>query len=233
MTAVDITAISETFVVRLTNQEVEVSKSDQDQIDRLWSHMLDMKPAGNVFDGTIFSVVQANEHELVCQSVPYRFFCAQRVDPALRQRLNLRVAAVSGITFIDDCVVIGRRSQALTQYPDFFELVPSGSIDTDFVQSDGIIDYRQQLANELAEELVPGPWDGISIRPLTLVFDRQESTFDLCCRIDLPSGTSIPKSTDEYTELLKVRLEDLASFELNQQSKIVPVTTALLRFLSL
>lgn len=233
MTAVDITAISETFLVRITNQEVEVSKSDLDYIDRLWCHLLHTKPTGNVFDGTIFCVAQSNDNELVCQPVPYRFFCAQRVDSALRQRLNLRVAAVTGITFIDDSVVIGRRSQALTQYPDFFELVPSGSIDTDFVQPDGTIDYRRQLANELAEELVAEFPDGISIRPVALLFDKEESTFDLCCRIDLPIGTVIPNSTDEYAELLKVSFEDLSSFEHSHQSRIVPATIALLRFLSL
>lgn len=230
MTPSSATAISEAFLVRTTNQKMEVSKSDLDRIDRIWFQMLESNPASNIFDGKVLCVVQASGNELVCRAVPYRFFYAQRIDPALRQRLNLRAAAVSGITFIGNAVVMGRRSRALTQYPNCFELVPSGSIDGDFVQPDGTINYRQQLAHELAEELKPEHKGSMSIQSLALLYDDAEATIDLCCRIDLPDDTVIPKSTKEYTELLKLSHEDLKDFVRNHQGEIVPVTTELLRF---
>ncbi len=202
------------------------------EIDAIWQAASEQSDS-KLFDGKILCALEISSKALVCSIIPYRFFYAQRQSNMIRNALQIKVVAVSGLIFHHGLLYFGRRSLSITQYPNFIELVPSGSIDADSVVTNGKADFCKQLENELIEELSVKKKAVSSIEPLLLAFDRQENTWDICCRIILKADAtkSIDKNfeSQEYQEIICVHLTELVNFLKANAKCLLPTTQVILQ----
>lgn len=205
------------------------------EIDTVWSHELRRRP---LFNGTVFSAQSIeNKEGIITVSgsfVEYKSFLAQRVIGGLD--LGIRAVGVSGIVILHDkaqqpCAVIAQRTNTVTEYQGFFELVPSGSIDASCQMDNQTIDYRQKLLDELAEET---SWhsSGDAVSSLALVFDSAHMLYDICCMITLEESSEVLMRRfmggTEYQVAQCVRLQDLDAFIHKNSNSIVPTSLAML-----
>jgi HAD superfamily hydrolase (TIGR01509 family) len=166
--------------------------------------------------------------------VPYKKYLAQR---GARRRGPLRPVGVSGLIVLKDrgrpSVVFARRSRNVTQYPGFWELVPSGGIDGAFVGQNGTIDYAAQLLSEFREETgLPGSAVQ-SVRGFALLWDGADCVFDVGCEIKVNLGADkmrrIFKRSAEYGAPVIVGFHRLAAFMKARAGRMVPTSPALIQ----
>ncbi len=126
-----------------------------------------------LFDGELFSVHDQSGDTLRGHFVPYRFWVAQRRDPALFDELGVCALGVTGYLRVADHVILGRRGSEVAAEAGRWELAPTGGIERAALTDAGDIDPVRQLSLELEEELgIPG--DALSDpSPLALVSDAE------------------------------------------------------------
>ncbi len=229
---VEVIPIQNDFQVIVSSTELSVPVHMIKAIESILQTAI-KQPGSKLFDGKILSVTNVSPTALTCSIVPYHFFYAQRQSNIIRDALQIKVAAVSGLILHDQLLYFGRRSLSTTQYPGFIELAPSGSIDPDLVTSNGQSDFRRQLVDELREELGINGSSVSSIDPLFLAFDNQEQTWDICCRITLLPTADINIGNDlslnEYKEILTIPLSQSADFLKAHSKQMVPTTQVILQ----
>lgn len=172
------------------------------EVDRIWaSAIADSGANSHLFDGQALFVDSIGNLEISLFQLPYRFLYAQRRSPQLREQLNLRPIAVSGVCLSDGKMLLGVRSRSATQYPGFLELVPSGGLG-DLGEH---LDYKHRLIEELEEETSIARTSVTEISTIGICFDQEENTYDLCCRILLQDGLSLEQTSspkEEYSDLI-------------------------------
>jgi len=227
-----ILAIKSDFRVIISPSTLCIPDNIMKAIDAIWQQAVE-QPGSKLFDGKILCASAVDSTALSCAVMPYRFFYAQRQSNLIREALQIQIVAVSGVILHDQLLYFGRRSLSNTQYPGFIELVPSGSIDADLVVANGIADFRQQLTEELKEELGINCSSVSSIDPLFLIFDHQEQTWDICCQITLLPNVAIGagngRRSDEYEEIFSVPLSASANFVKDNSNHLVLTTQAILQ----
>jgi len=139
-----------------------------------------------------------------CFPVEYKYILAQlkgKID------FNLRPLAVSGL-IIDQQknILISKRSNTVTQFKSYYELVPSGGIPGDSINSKSIQD---QLAIEFEEETNLNPKLIKRINPFCLISDQKTKVYDVCCLIEVRGDLqSLIKSDKEgeytYHQLINI-----------------------------
>lgn len=215
--------LSDNIVLHMTNLKFNkaISKSKSNQIDQVW---LDgQKERGDALvNGTILNLdkytLTKEQLDIECSLVEYKYYFSQKIG---KIPLGITPLAVSGITYIEENSAveentnthfyIGRRSPKVTQYPNFFELIPSGSIDQNSLskESDNI-DYMKQLYIELAEELGAEQADVKSSAAFCLIYDSQDKVYDIGIKLALFSmGTFNTSKSDEYNNIRLISLESL------------------------
>jgi hypothetical protein len=138
------------------------------------------KGGAALFNGNLFSVDQLGDTEIAGWLAEYRWFLAQRREPALRTELRVNPLAVTGILCCTEGVVIGRRAANVEMDAGLWEFAPSGGIDGSATGSAGEIDLVHPLIVELEEELgilareISGP-----TRPIAIVEDRGSHVTDI------------------------------------------------------
>ncbi len=229
---VEIIPIHNDFQVIVSSMELSAPDHIIKAIETIWQAAIE-QPGSKLFDGKILSVTAVSPTALTCSAVPYRFFYAQRQSNIIREALQIKAVAVSGIILHNQSLYLGRRSQFTTQYPGHIELLPSGSINADLVKPSGMVDFRQQLIEELAEEVGINHAFISEIDPLFLVFDVEEQTWDICCRITLSSNFSIGSEnglrTNEYDEIFSVPLSQSTNFVKTNAKCLVPTTQIIMQ----
>jgi hypothetical protein len=196
---------------------IVMSPQDAALVDQIWNQLLIESPSltndriliAQKVDSPIFHVSKA----------PYQLFAAARRDPGLANRLKLRPIAVSGILTCEDGIVMGKRANRVTQYPGFWEMVPSGGVT---LQPNGVIDLKHQIQEELREEI--GIADANVGAPLGWIDDNESGVIDFI----LPISTNLRMSeilklsrTNEYSGLKAV--QNITTF-LAQTHNVLPVT---------
>ena len=202
-----------------------IDTTTNDLIHALWAR----EQAGRtkpMFDGKLFSLIERNGSILRGCFVNYSAFVAQRVQPALRDVLGIRMLAVSGLLRCPDGIVFGQRANHVLQDPEHWELVPSGGIDGT------PLDPRTKLLEELAEE-TGCPASAITRnRVFALAEDDEAGAFEIC--IELETGLSGSELTRlhaatgqiEYTALAIVPPAALSVFSATHQ--VVELSRALM-----
>lgn len=220
------------LTIRLSGRHFLPSPEITSQVESIWQDFTDKNPG--LSDGDLLFVDQYNPNNsssILCFTAPYRYFFAQRKDALIRERLNLQGLAVSGIIDQDDCLLFGQRSSLVTQYKNFWELVPSGSLSPRFLQQDDTINFTQQLAEEFCEELSGNIKDIVRINPEALIFDDAESTLDILSSISVHPNFHHPPSTDEYQQILKVSKSSVDDWVEKKEQQLVPTSLVALRHL--
>lgn len=165
--------------------------------------------------------------------VEYKQFMAGRKRPDLK--LKIKPIGVSGIILTKengiDYVVWAQRTSNVTDYRNFFELVPSGGIDPKCLLNNGDIDYKSKLVSEFSEETgLPKKYVRY-ISEFALVLDTSKNIYDICCVIFINKNrATIAKyfTSEEYDKPHFVPLKNLDTFVKTRIGSIVPTSIALI-----
>ena len=187
-----------------------------DEIELTWEKEQERRNI-KLFNGSILNLAiieqqtPVNRLILQCHSVEYKHYLAQRsgID------LGITPLGVSGIVFYQEnnskIFYVGKRSKTVTQYPGFYEFIPSGSIDTKNLVPDQPVDYSKQLTIELEEELgVPVEYIK-SHNVFSLIFDEIDRVYDIGIEIEVLKSKIITDE-DEYTEVQKLTLNSVDEY---------------------
>lgn len=186
----------------------------EDQVATRWQAALRALPS--LHDGAIV-VADALERDgqggLVVRAglCRYRHFVAQRGGLPL----GLRGLGVTALTVVHHrgaaLLCLGKRSQAVTQYPGCWELLPSGSVPRARIGAGGVVDLQGQLLEELTEELGVPP-AGARLSPLAVVEDLAEHVVDAAYRLDLEADPAElarhVQAADEHHQLAFLPLDE-------------------------
>ena len=201
-----------------------LSDYDKERVELLWSQQTRAHPY--TFNGEIFNVISMDKEKITGEFIEYKFYLAQRLDANLKELLNIRSLAVSGIAQTVDRVLIGKRSSQVATCPGKYEFVPSGGVDPHSLQSDGKINVYRQFELELFEEAAISVTEIKEIRLRNLVWDESLSTFELCA--DLFINYRILKEelkpNSEYESLNWLPKRDLKDFIEKNEEEFVPLT---------
>jgi hypothetical protein len=207
-------------------------KDIQTQVEDIWSSEL---LQGDIFNGSLFSVVRHGYDVIVGREVEYKYFLAQRRAPKLFDALMIQPLAVSGLLVCRDGVVFGRRSSEVEQDRNLWELIPAGSIDGSRRKPDGSIDLSGHLLKELAEETGIESADIVlEARPFALVEDQDSRVFDvgLLLNTNLTQGQIHDRFDElrnrEYTALQVIELDRLRAFAQDAEFGLSRVSAMLL-----
>jgi len=155
----------------------------------------------------------------------YKNYFIGREQPLLHQ--GIRPVGVSGITVRQKAggveVLLARRSETVTAYPGWRELVPSGSLDHTARRHDGSVDVAAALLTELAEEAGLPATSVRAVTVVALIFDTVDGVYDVGCRIEVDEVDYLGASV-EYGQLEWVRLAELEAVA----DELVPTSRALL-----
>jgi hypothetical protein len=201
---------------------IDANGNPQENLDR-----------GEIKPGQILAYLRMEGRQLFAKVVDYSAYLAQRADPRLRSAHGIVPLAVSGITTAGSAVLVGRRGTRVTAYAGFFELVPSGGIETACVLPSGVVDFRLQLLKELKEEVGLSDVLTDTITPFALVLDRNDGVCDLCLEIepneprDIVASSCVPN--EEYESFAFIEKTELNEFCARHHGEIVPTSLAILR----
>jgi len=160
----------------------------------------------------------ANMSELVIEiyRAPYRYFWFKQQpghenglsEPERQLFASLRPIGVSAITTnSNNQVLLGKRSGKVSQYPEYWECVPSGT----FNRRD--MDPFAAIRTELAEETGNDPERINTIAFIGFAYDKDERNYDLNFAISVKSIHKLPDANEEYSTFKWVAIDQLLSKE--------------------
>jgi len=205
-------------------------------IEKIWDASVQEK-AGKLFNGTLLNFISVDKNgetiDIASHFIEYKHFIAQRKDPCLE--LGIKPIGVSGIIILKDkgneYVIFAKRDNNVTEYAGLFELVPSGSIDKECVDANGIIDYSSKMLSEFIEETGLCKEHVKEISGFAFILDTDHNVYDICCKILLELKKEIVEQrfcSKEYNEPVFVAMNDLDSFIEANVDLIVPTSMALI-----
>jgi hypothetical protein len=198
----------------VSKEFIKLVELNKNQIEQIWIKQQELKK-NKLVNLPILNLSRIERTSvddkiyLHCFPVDYKYYLAQRsgID------LGITPLAVSGITFYtkenENIFFVGKRSEMVTTYQNFFEFVPSGSIDVNnSTQKDEKIDYLKQIAVELEEELSILEKDVLKLNAFCVIFDEREHVYDIGVEIKIKDV--LFKGNDlEYKEIVKLPLNSI------------------------
>lgn len=205
-----------------TRDNFKLSDDEKKRIDVFWEEAKEKQ--GSLHDGKLLNFVSFNGIQLIGEFVDYKYYLVQKMHPNFKRLLNIHPISLSGFTFSDTKILVGRRSEKVSEYEGHLELVPSGGIE----QSEGEekISLPQQIMRELTEEA--GIKKSRKIHPFELIFDRNTGLYEICIAIFLHDKIAKEplKPSEEYQDLLWFDHKELK--ESVKNDKWVPLSAFLI-----
>lgn len=195
------------------------------RVDEIWDKEFQLKQ-GKLFNGEVLGIVSSSEDELLVEKVEYKLLLALLRDPKLSSEISFKPLSTSGMTISSGAVLIGQRSQYVSSYPNFYEMVPSGSIDC-MTCHEGIVDLREQLVKELAEEAEIHPSYIEATEGWSLIYDVAGRCYEVVARIRVKEFmSSSPKhpAEGEYRSLIWLPKEEFEKHLIQHMDHYVPLT---------
>lgn len=229
--------VSDKFAINVSEVLRDIETEHQETVDRLWQGAL-ASTDNNLFDGTILSVSQITETAIIVQHSSYRYFYAQQAVPSLFNVLNVRPLACSGVLHCKDGLVIARRAPDVFLDPGYWELAPSGTMDSEAVDARGNVDFSSFLLRELQEELSIEPKEA-HVRGVVGLYEHLHAHgIDIAMEIETKlSATEVrnrfsAKENPEYDAIDIVPAHQMDAFIRNLSGQCVGLTTILVKSLS-
>lgn len=225
---------SSRFTLKVVGASPELPSGLEKEVEGLWQAEQERR-GKEMFNGRIMSasiVSQNGIHGFIAQ---YRHLIAQQARPELFDALRVRPVAVSGLLICADGIVFGRRSDSLTQDAGFWELVPSGGIDTTNISDTSEVSYLSQVLTELSEETGINSEFVSSALPFCLVEDTHSHVLDIGIALETSlSHNEVllahrETATKEYDELRILPRSEIDEFITNSATQIVEVSAALIQ----
>ena len=210
-----------------------VPLSMQAEVDACWLQAQRMNP--RLHDGQVAVMMswQMEGEELCAQTcfLPYRLFMAELCCMAL----GLRTLGVSGIVRSGQHFILGRRSQAMTQYPGAWELMPAGTVQAGNVQN-GRLDLEAQILVELQEEAGIAAAEVRQIRVLGLIEDLHDRVIDIGFFLEIePTTIEVLRTAilkaGEHEDVLLLTQDELVAFMAETTHVMTPTVRPLLGLL--
>lgn len=220
--------ISSKFAIHLipSSSYDELSDAKKALIQTIWDQE-QKRREGKLHEGAILSAIAYDKESLTGQFVPYKYFMAQLSDPSLKKDLKIVPVSLSGMTLVGDNLIIAKRAWWVAEYPDHYELAPSGGIRPPNAEQ-GYVDMKGQLLSELVDEVGIEADCVKSVRFFSLVRDHKSDGIELLAKIMVkPCG--ILSSSSEYTQVLTVPLTEVESFVKKHEQEFVPLSLEMLR----
>lgn len=195
-------------------------------VEVIWEQEQKRK-GGRLFNGMILSAVEFNEKKLRGQFVPYKYFLAQTCDPSLKPDLKILPVSLSGLTMTDTSFILAKRASWVTQYPDLYELAPSGGV-TELPFQETTIDLKGQLLEGLQEEVGIDRSLVKKVKFFALIRDHQADAVELIADIEA-KPFSLQSSTGEYAQIMNVPIKELEAFVNLHRLEFVPLSLAILK----
>ncbi len=216
--------------------DVRISAFSQ-EVERAWQ--LARQQNSCLFEGTVFNCVDIQQGFLRIQRMDYGIFYVKNFHPELLQNYDVSVLAVSSITFVGNKVLIGKRSQNVTQFRGKWETVASGTLEVDEELHGSLNQVAiSQLRSEFREEtsLDSALLKNIYLRGLLV--DSQAYTADLIYRSEIEPRDFLGRqeikvlSTAEYSSFKLINLRYLRLIPWVALN-LVPTSKFILKFLKL
>lgn len=207
----------------------QLMPEEEDLVEEIWKKEME-RQEGHLFNGQLFTALEVTPSLLIGQFIPYKLYIAQLREPKLRQKLSFYPVCITGYTTDGQSILIGKRASYVTQYPGFWELVPSGGIDMHSVQ-DNKIDLFLQFQIELREEAGIDLGEIERITPKVLEFDSLNRVYEICAEILIhprPSKSAVYISK-EHQELKWISRKNLLEFLAKCSKEFVPFSAKLLK----
>jgi len=209
--------------VRKLNLPQECGKA----VEQIWQEQLKIS-GGKLFNGQLLCFGSLQEDMLTGKFVDYKYYLAQHIMPSLQPVLQIEPIGVSSLTVAGGKILCGCRSRNVSTYPEYFELAPSGGIDSGFVKG-GMIDLKGQLVSELFEETGIHQENVVSAEPFALVHDKLKGGYDICMKLQLkPEAQKKTLSKSHEYGSLSWKDKDELSKEIQTKKNWVPLSVYLI-----
>lgn len=235
--SVSLTRITETPSCVFSSTALEIPTHIDELANDIWREEVE-RQGSHLFDGEIVSVVSIDGNRIVGRRADCRWLLAQSKNNSIFKWSQVRPLAVTGMLFCQEGVIIGHRSKSVYQFPGMGELAPSGSVDLSTLSSDSQISLKQQLMQELREEIGIDIDSVIEVKPLAVVSDTASQVFDVCFTVRTSLSWSDIQNifqqsgSAEYDRLELLPIIDIPRFLQISQSNITPLTLALLQMVA-
>ena len=215
---------NEDYHERVKNQIAEIEKAWEKEQERRNKKLFN----GNILN---LAIIEQQENKLLlqCHPVEYKHYLAQRsgID------LGITPLAVSGIVFYHEndtkIFFIGKRSESVTQYPGYYEFIPSGSIDANNITPNHSVEYTTQLIVELKEELGISVNEVLTQNAFCLIFDEIDRVYDIGIEVEVENSDLIKIGESEYTRIKRLPLMQIDKRFQNENENIVPTSKILFK----
>lgn len=221
--------LERSFEVKIVDsgEEFQLSDVEKNRVEELWE-AAQKQYEGKLFNGKLLNYLDFVDGKLYGKFVEYKYYIAQRADLTLRKRLSIRPIAISCLCTFEEQALLGKRSALVTDFPGFFELVPSGGIDPSAAEN-GKVNLIKQALTELSEEAKIEPKDVRSCYPLVLFQDLITGGFEICMRIELKKiqAHSLLQN-NEYSQLEWMAFSKLQKFAFEKKESFITLSLFLI-----
>ena len=225
------------IILKHVISDINISDEKKKQISHYWNNMIKYRNE-SIHDDQVLHFVRINPNNNTEIEVSYTNYKNIIVDREfLNSELNIFQVGVSGLIINKNnnnpSILFAKRSNAVTEYSNYYELVPSGNLDKSVLLNDGTINYPTKIIQEFEEEtgLLSSTIDNLT--PFCFVKDNHNHVFDVCCILEINIKPQLViqsfKTISEFNSPHFVSLENLKSFVDTNYSKIVPTSKALIR----
>lgn len=212
------------FVVEVLDDHERIILSDEAHalVEKTWQEELKKR---ELYNGELLSAVSYDKEKLTGVFFPYKLFIAKIRNPSFK--IKMVPVSVSGLILHGDNVLIGQRSNRVTEFPGCYELPPSGSIGRQVLR-EGRIDLKEQLAIELFEEVGITPKKIKKIQFFMLAHDKEQDHIDLCAEIKI-SPFALQSVSGEYSQIMTIPKNELPDFVNRYSDQFVPLSIMILK----
>lgn len=222
-------AITPNFIIEVlpVSRGFTLSDHEKNIVENIWN--FEHRQFSHLYNGQILNVVKWDNDKLLGEFIKYKYYIAQLRDPNLQQILDIQTVSISGMTLTGEKILIGQRSDQVTAYKNYYELVPSGGIDPNASHGNQI-DLKRQFEIELWEETGISVTEIKGIKPIALVYDTKNKSYEICAEINV-NYTILKENlnpSEEYQKLQWFTKRELADFIQKKEKEFVPFSLFLL-----
>lgn len=223
---IHIQRVNADFRVEIENSNCRIFPGYKEQVEKIWKEELKKR---HVFNGEVLTLKELNPSQANGQFVHYDSYIAQLREPKLREAFNIIPLGVSALLQACDHVLVAKRADDVTQYPGYYELAPSGSLDREALKGEEI-DYKEQILKEMEEETAISREFVATIEPFAVIHDEEGMVMDLCSHVKLLDLPYLElKPTAEYASFSWVPCSQIFDFVVDRQEDFVPTSLGIVK----
>jgi hypothetical protein len=194
-------------IIATSGEYLQLIANHNDEINIIWDKAQNDRGDHKLFNGSILNVINCNDTSPVaiqCHVIEYKHYLAQRHG----MDLGITPLAVTAVTHYhkgdDHFILMAKRSEHVTQYPNHLEFCPSGSVEDS--------DFKRQILAELSEELGLSKNDAQTCKPFCVINDSIGNIINISVDITLNNDVIIAHQNDEYSHIDHVPFNAIDDF---------------------